>query len=856
MHEAWRATYDGPGGGYESAGGIAMDAEGNVYVTGGSRSAGSADFVTIKYGPHGDQLWLARYNNGAIGAGGGPVTVDVAGNVYVTGVSYGPDSEGNYPWDYDIITLKYDRDGNQLWVARYDGEGDSVNPNSDDWAGALAVDAAGNVYVRGSAYPKNETWRSDYLVLKYDASGNQRWVVRYDGGGKDSGHALAIDASGNIYVTGASESAFTGSLDYVTIKYNSNGNQIWLARYDGGRDYEAAAIALDSDRNVYVTGGSIGASSSDFVTIKYDSNGNQLWVQRYDGPEGEHEFGSAIAVGTNGSVYVTGGVSGRTAAEHMATLKYDRDGNVLWVVEHETLRGKLMALGPGGDFYVTGTNLAAAGHAFRKYDSNGNWLWEASANPARWTDSVGIIAVGPNDRVGFTGTSHRDYATMTFDAAGNSLWLARYDGRGGFDLAHGIAVDLAGNCYVTGTSEGAAADQSVATIKYDLQGRTIWVAHYGTSNAWNDAGATIAVDASGCVYVAGDSALDGRQDYLTLKYDPAGNLLWSASYDGGYFDRVADLKIDLAGNIYVTGSAAVGAEWWIADYATIKYDRDGNRLWVARFYGGSAADLDIDANGNVYVVGESALVKYDGNGNELWFRPFTLGAALAINSTGDIYVAGGGGVITTAKYGSQGNQLWVRYSRDGYSAALALDSKENVVVSGESSGLDTEGHVYRTVKYDSNGNELWFAQADELFGPMAVACDSADNAYVTGDSGTIKYDTSGHQLWVSSRGLYRGLAIDPFGDVYVIGQSAQNDFETTKYTLTPKLTIARDFSAVGITISWDTPAADFVLERSDTVGGSDKSWTQIPFPYQTNAGRIFITEPSPAGSRFYRLRKR
>jgi hypothetical protein len=99
---------------------------------------------------------------------------------------------------------------------------------------------------------------------------------------------MVIDIHGNVYVTGSSQ-GLTSSYDYVTIKYDASGNQIWNARYDGlGNTYdEAKSIAVDSTGNVYVTGSSIGLNNNyDYATIKYDSSGNQLWVARYDGPGG------------------------------------------------------------------------------------------------------------------------------------------------------------------------------------------------------------------------------------------------------------------------------------------------------------------------------------------------------------------------------------------------------------------------------------------------------------------------------------------------------------------------------------------------------------------------------------------
>jgi len=115
----------------------------------------------------------------------------------------------------------------------------------------------------------------------------QEWVLHYNGPGnaEDEGTDIAVDADGNVYVTGRSEGGMSG-LDYVTIKYSREGIQEWIQRYDGtgGGDDAASAILLDDQGNVYVTGYSEGiGTGSDYATVKYNSSGVQQWVSRYNG---------------------------------------------------------------------------------------------------------------------------------------------------------------------------------------------------------------------------------------------------------------------------------------------------------------------------------------------------------------------------------------------------------------------------------------------------------------------------------------------------------------------------------------------------------------------------------------------
>src|SRR6266508_1616854 len=135
----------------------------------------------------------------------------------------------------------------------------------------------------------------------------EAWVARYNGPGNldDGGHAIAGDSSGNVYVTGGSHGSGT-DLDYATIMYTSAGQQQWVARFNGpanGWD-RAAAIARDSSGNVYVTGQSLGLGTNfDYATVKYDSAGQEQWVARHSA-SALSDLARAIAVDSSGNVYV------------------------------------------------------------------------------------------------------------------------------------------------------------------------------------------------------------------------------------------------------------------------------------------------------------------------------------------------------------------------------------------------------------------------------------------------------------------------------------------------------------------------------------------------------------------------
>jgi len=207
------------------------------------------------------------------------------------------------------------------WAKRYNGTG-----KGDDEASALAVDTQGNVYVTGYSTGVNSS--ADYTTIKYSAAGEPLWVKRYNGPGNDwdQARALTVDTQGNVYVTGVSVGV-GATYDYATIKYSPGGERLWARRYGAqGGNYDGARdLALDSQGNAYVTGGSYGWDSyNDCATIKYGPSGEQLWVWRYNGPDNMDDYANALAVDAQGKVYVTGESIGVTSGFDYVTVKYSQ----------------------------------------------------------------------------------------------------------------------------------------------------------------------------------------------------------------------------------------------------------------------------------------------------------------------------------------------------------------------------------------------------------------------------------------------------------------------------------------------------------------------------------------------------
>jgi hypothetical protein len=276
--ELWNRTYDG--GFDDCARGVATDTEDNVIVTGYSlykkiQLYTYLRYHTIKYDKDGNELWCRTHGSGPNFIGH-DVATDAEDNVIVT---------GRFGDDYN--TIKYDKDGNELWNRSYDG-------GREDKAFGVATDTSGNVIVTGQSYiwryTSNCDW--DYHTIKYDADGTVLWQRRYNSGGNDYGRGVATDTEDNVIVTGTSR----------IIKYDRDGNVLWSRPNSWGSGY---CVATDAEDNVVVTGSS--------RIIKYDRDGILLW----DITGG----GVGITTDTEGNVIIAG---------WSKTIMYDADGTELW----------------------------------------------------------------------------------------------------------------------------------------------------------------------------------------------------------------------------------------------------------------------------------------------------------------------------------------------------------------------------------------------------------------------------------------------------------------------------------------------------------------------------------------------
>jgi hypothetical protein len=387
----------------DEAEGIAVDGAGNAYMVGAFQetvnfdtglgacnltSAGSFDIFVLKLDGGGNLVW-ARAMGGANRDEGIRIAVDNAGNVYTTGYFNGTADFDPGPDAYnltavgqdDIFISKLDSSGNFVWAKAMGG-------TNDESGSGIALDSAGNVYITGyfdgkvdfdpgpEKYYLTSAGLDDIFISKLDSNGDFVWAKAMGGTSVDDGVDIAVDSTGNIYITGL----FTGTVDFdpgagtynltavghhgiFVSKLDTAGNFVW-AKAMGGQDYlstsdAGTAIAVDSAGNVYTTGrfcstvdfdpgpgtyNLTSAGMADIFVSRLDTNGNFIWAKAMGGTG--IDSGSSIAVDGRGNVYTTGNFSvtadfdpglGIYPLEAASTYftdifvsKLDNSGNFLW----------------------------------------------------------------------------------------------------------------------------------------------------------------------------------------------------------------------------------------------------------------------------------------------------------------------------------------------------------------------------------------------------------------------------------------------------------------------------------------------------------------------------------------------
>lgn len=556
---------------------IKVDGAGNIFITGRSDqdpgTANDNDWMTVMYNTGGTLMWTQFKGGSSAGKGDTPGSLVLDGtHCYVVG------SLENTLSQKDASVVKYDATGTELAVKEFNGLGDfneharsiviDSNDNSytcgyafaqdhnrdasiimtdvagtivcsyfyngakndDDEFSDLVLSPNGKIYAVG--YTKVSGQKSNFLLVKYDPlTCDTVWTRTYDYVAQsDKAEVLVLDAVGNIYIAGKSDSAPLDSIDnndIVTMKYDSNGNLIWSQRFNGTgnlRD-EPAKIMINGNGEILVCGRTENVHDDDFVILKYDAaTGNPLWASPviYGGPFANDDRPNDMTVDGSNNIFICGYSqtgSGSNPIEDPVVLKYDNAGNQISFFGYSSLGADepvAMAHDLSDNIYIT----------FR-------------------TDVDPVLTV-----------SNYNILTMKFDNSLNPVWATppQYDSPiNQDDIPVDLIVSASGNIYVTGTTENDSSagriNQNWLTLVYDSQGSQLGIANYDGPNGTDDAPNAIAIRGNSfwvCGYVEGTG--NEQKNNADLKYNLITGINEVSAFNNSSvfpnpFNRTATIKI-------------------------------------------------------------------------------------------------------------------------------------------------------------------------------------------------------------------------------------------------------------------------------------------------------------------------
>jgi hypothetical protein len=413
----WTSSYNGPGSSLEEVRDVAVR-DGFLYVVGTTTvNVQGTGFVTLKYDAHGNPLWSRIYEGFVGGANQSDaaraIAVDALGNVYVTGYSMqyvAQDPVLGYERIYvDVVTLKYDPDGTLLWEHRHRGGGGNAQP------AAIVVDPGGFLYVTGASW-MNEGF--DVLLLKYDLEGNLLWSRtrgQPTGFSSDAAFALALDGNGNVVLGGYTQ---PGDLDVYLLSYAPNGAFRWEWTLHGGADVEEVIdLCVDGAGNTYaIAQYAPPGEFTSLLTVKLDPAGQLVWSDVFTG-QSTGDYAAGIELSPDGNVFTAGAAWENGSQNAMTLIKYTPSGQRLW---SRSERGGYLsaecndlAVDAEGAAYLTGHGFDDSenlNYLTAKFDGSGNLMWTTAWEaPEGRTDIAQHVRVGADQRVYVVGDAWRDF---------------------------------------------------------------------------------------------------------------------------------------------------------------------------------------------------------------------------------------------------------------------------------------------------------------------------------------------------------------------------------------------------------------------------------------------------------------
>lgn len=416
----WVYRYVGCPYDYGEAHAIVVGADSNLYVA-GTTSGGplGGGFSVVSLTLSGAERWVYSTGWGASQPRAYSIVVGLDGNLYAAGSSWSSSSL----LDFTVASLK--SSGEERWVYKYDGPA-----HGGDEARSIAVGKDGNLYVAGSG---SGAIFSDMLVVSLTPSGSERWLYRYNGpaDSSDGAFSIAVGADSHLYVAGYSWGN-EGRSDFTVVSLTASGEERWVYRYNGPGNHwdEAICIAMGADGHPYLGGFSWGSGTSgDLVVVSLTSSGEERWFYRYRGPADSYDRADAITVSPDGHLYVAGFSGGRGTYRDLAVVGLTCSGQERWVYTYNGPanyddEAESIVIGSDGNIYVAGrvhqtpfnddfavVSLAPSGRE--------RWLYLYDGSGSDW-DLANSITVGPDSNLYAAGRSWESQMSCHFTVIGLS----------------------------------------------------------------------------------------------------------------------------------------------------------------------------------------------------------------------------------------------------------------------------------------------------------------------------------------------------------------------------------------------------------------------------------------------------
>ena len=395
-----------------------------------------------------------------------------------------------------------------------------------------------------------------------------------------------------------------------------------------------------------------------------------------------------------------------------------------------------------------------------------------------------------------------------------------------------MKIDGHGNTYITGYTIVSSSNYDIVTMKYSSSGNLEWVKTYDGMLHDFDSPVGIEIDKAGYIYVSGTTkdSIESKREYLLLKYNTEGNLIWKKKYNNSVdtidnYNNAHKMVIDNTGNIFITGEGGGHGISVPPGIVTIKVDSSGNKLWTRYFKSVAPATdmvsaISIDSQGNIFIAGGSPgigglMIKYNSIGDSIFTKTsyFISGNKIFNLTDQNIILAAGNGLI---KCDSTGNIIWSRVFRNPFSSEdFQVDQTLNIYAAG--SVALSSGSKYVTVKFNYNGDSLWsrsyqaFANSYNI--PTSIAIDKNQKIYVSGYVEknqfsirflTVKYSQDSTFNWAIqyNNGIEfsdyeaKRILLDSAGNIYLAGISKTSGTDITLIKYSQQTSITHVFDKI------------------------------------------------------------